>query len=98
MSVILYVFILSYSGDNGAKLLTIKNNIMISYDDWKLATPDNEGDAINVECPECEGLGTINYSNCCGTDYDEDTGICLGCKEHSDNICETCEGTGLIET
>ncbi len=71
---------------------------MTSYDDWKLATPDNEGDAINIECSECEGLGTIEYSNCCGTDYDEDTGICLGCKEHSDNICETCEGTGLIET
>lgn len=71
---------------------------MTSYDDWKLATPDNEGDAIDVECPECEGLGTIDYSNCCGTDYDEDTGICLGCKDHSDNICETCEGTGLIET
>jgi hypothetical protein len=28
----------------------------------------------------------------------EDTGICLGCKEHSDNICETCEGIGLIKT
>jgi DnaJ-class molecular chaperone len=55
--VTLYVFILSYSVDNGTKLLTIKNNIMTSYDDWKLATPDNEGDAINVECPECEGWG-----------------------------------------
>lgn len=35
---------------------------MTNYDDWKLATPDNEGDAINVECPECEGWG-LNDDN-----------------------------------
>ena len=37
---------------------------MRSYDDWKLATPDNESDAVDVECPECEGWGLIDDEEC----------------------------------
>jgi hypothetical protein len=34
---------------------------MISYDDWKLMTPpENDGDEIDLECPECEGWGLID--------------------------------------
>jgi DnaJ-class molecular chaperone len=36
---------------------------MTNYDNWKLATPDNEGDVINIECSECEGWGLINDFN-----------------------------------
>lgn len=70
----------------------------MTYDDWKLETPPNDGETINKECPECEGLGTVEYSNCCGAEYDEDSGICFECKDHSDNICEACDGTGILES
>jgi hypothetical protein len=69
----------------------------MTYDDWKLMTPPDNGDEIDKECLTCEGLGKTEYSNCCGSYYDEDTGICLECKEHSDNICEECNGTGILD-
>lgn len=47
-------------------------------------------------CPDCEGE-MEQISTCCGGPIDEDTLICLECKEHSDiEVCETCNGSGTI--
>ena len=51
------------------------------------------------KCPDCEGTGHTGLSNCCGAplpDY-PDRDICPDCKEHSDDECGECEGTGWIE-
>ena len=56
--------------------------------------PDNEVD----DCPECDGTGKLQQSNCCGAQVDEDILICSSCKEHCDlDKCENCDGTGVID-
>jgi len=55
--------------------------------------PENESNT----CPDCEGEGKINQSDCCGAEIlGED--ICADCKEHcSETICDECDGTGEID-
>ena len=55
-------------------------------------------DCQESDCPDCDGEGHFkDSSDCCGTDIDEDTLICLSCKEHSGFAeCENCKGTGRI--
>lgn len=49
------------------------------------------------ECPDCEGAKKVCVSDCCGEDFDEDTGICPYCKEHCNKSdCETCDGQGHL--
>ena len=51
----------------------------------------------DVECPDCEGTGKLQQSNCCGANVDSDILICSDCKEHCDlDECERCEGTGNV--
>lgn len=51
----------------------------------------------NVDCPDCDGSGKVDLSNCCGADVDSDILICSKCHEHCDlSDCDTCEGTGQV--
>lgn len=55
-------------------------------------------EGYSEDCPECEGTGKIDQSNCCGAAMDVDTLICLECKEHCDkDKCNNCDGTGKIK-
>jgi hypothetical protein len=36
-------------------------------------------------------------SNCCGASIYSDTDICSDCKEHCSEVCEVCNGTGIVE-
>ena len=55
--------------------------------------PDNEAD----DCPECDGEGTIEQSNCFGATI-LDIDLCSDCKEHCDkDKCEECDGTGVVD-
>ena len=49
------------------------------------------------DCPDCEGDGKVNQSDCCGAEIlGED--ICSDCKEHCEKAkCEECDGTGKID-
>lgn len=57
--------------------------------------------AAKVKCEECSGTGTVCYS-CCGDDIKgNDFDNCPTCFEHcslEEETCESCEGTGLIES
>jgi DnaJ-class molecular chaperone len=65
----------------------------MNYDQWKLATPDDD----TIECPDCEGEGHSEGSYCCDAYFDEDIKICSSCKDHTDYAeCEKCKGTGTI--
>ena len=61
---------------------------------------------IMETCPDCDGKGTINVSDCCGAepsgngDNDlSDFGICSDCGDYCEYgvRCETCNGTGEVE-
>ncbi|MCP3682349.1 MAG: hypothetical protein GY861_06625 [bacterium] len=39
-------------------------------------------------CPDCRWDKSDWESCCCASDYDEDTGICLGCGEHCEGMNE----------
>lgn len=58
-------------------------------------------DLEKVECPDCQGEGYLNQSDCCGSTFhgeSDDDGICGSCKEHCSNAkCEKCNGTGEYE-
>jgi RecJ-like exonuclease len=63
-------------------------------------------DGIHETCPDCEGDGILNITDCCGAkpsgngDCDSlDFGICPECHEYCDYgvKCETCNGTGEVE-
>jgi Protein of unknown function (DUF551) len=49
------------------------------------------------ECPECGGDG---YTTCCGVGCTEpsypDSDICAGCYEHTGDVCDKCDGKGVI--
>jgi len=50
----------------------------------------------DVECPECEGEGTIPTSMCC--DAEMRNGICMNCAEHADySVCPTCLGNKTVD-
>ena len=49
-----------------------------------------------VDCPDCNGEGTFNESECCGASI-KWTDICEDCLEHCDESeCETCGGAGEV--
>ncbi len=52
------------------------------------------------DCPDCDGTGYLNESDCCGGTYfgeSNDDGMCGDCHEHCCKaMCETCDGTGNI--
>ena len=49
-----------------------------------------------IECPECEGEGTIPTSNCC--DQEIQNGMCMECGKHcKESVCPTCKGDGVVE-
>jgi len=59
-----------------------------------------------IWCPECNGEGTFNVSDCCGAepksngDCDtSDIGICSECGEYCSYglDCEFCKGEGKVE-
>lgn len=50
-----------------------------------------------VPCTECGGTGHTGVSNCCTATIYEDTDICSDCKEHADDECSMCEGSGLTD-
>ncbi len=50
-----------------------------------------------IDCPDCEGTGKYEGSNCCGAPFWAETDICSACKEHADDTCDSCEGTGKID-
>ena len=48
------------------------------------------------ECPECDGEGEFNDSDCCGAPI-KHSDICSLCGEHcSKTTCTVCDGTGEI--
>ena len=49
-----------------------------------------------IDCPDCEGTGKYESSNCCGVPLWAGTDICSECKEHVDDTCDTCSGTGEL--
>ena len=64
----------------------------IAYDN--MMPPD---DGPELECPDCDGTGKIQQSNCCGASVDSDILICSDCKEHCElDECSRCEGTGNL--
>jgi len=70
------------------------NKAQREYDNM-LPPDDGEGDD---ECPDCEGSGELQQSNCCGDEtVDSDILICPSCKEHCElDKCERCDGTGHL--
>ena len=50
----------------------------------------------HTKCSDCEGTGKYEGSNCCGAPFWAETDICSTCKEHADDTCDTCSGTGNI--
>jgi len=49
-----------------------------------------------VECPECEGEGTIPCSDCCESEMRN--GHCMECGENCVPAkCPTCEGLGVVQ-
>ena len=58
----------------------------------KFYIPDDLGEK---DCPDCDGQGYYNDSECCNAKIIH--GICSECGEHTtESICERCEGTGKI--
>jgi len=52
---------------------------------------------IQIECPECDGLGHCDLSDCCGAEMDIDVGLCYECHDHCEpEQCHECNGTGKI--
>jgi hypothetical protein len=52
-------------------------------------------DSISDECPDCNGTGENELSDCCGSDIK--MGLCSDCKEHMEGSeCESCDGLGYI--
>jgi len=50
----------------------------------------------SIDCPDCNGEGIFNESECCGAEI-KWTDICSECLEHCDESeCETCDGTGDV--
>lgn len=58
-------------------------------------TPDREIDPPDNDCFWCKGTGKTEHSNCCDADFDSDMMICFNCKDHCNNECPDCDGTGL---
>ena len=47
------------------------------------------------ECPECNGLGLLMTTACCG--HVTPSGECLGyCAVQDCSLCHPCQGTGLV--
>lgn len=57
-------------------------------------------EALTEECPECEGTGYMDESECCGAAFygdADDDGICGKCKDHCSKAeCPECNGTGRV--
>jgi DnaJ-class molecular chaperone len=52
---------------------------------------------IMKDCPDCNGEGKFNESECCGAEI-KWTDICTNCGEHTnETTCETCGGLGEVE-
>ena len=52
----------------------------------------------HIDCPECDGVGHFEESECCGAPISEDSFICSECLDHSGlTECEECKGTGIIK-
>ena len=50
------------------------------------------------DCPDCDGAGHFDYSDCCGAKMDMDRLLCHDCHEHCEPAeCEFCKGTGQVE-
>lgn len=55
-------------------------------------------EGYSTECDSCEGTGKVELSDCCGTAFDTDIGICPSCREYCDKSdCGDCDGTGSIK-
>jgi len=65
------------------------------YADSQLALSEGN-DYGDKECPECEGTGETEETNCCGATFLTESNICSDCKEHADNTCLKCNGSGMI--
>ena len=53
--------------------------------------------SLYTKCPDCQGTGEAETSNCCDAKFDSDIRICSECLDHvGDNECYTCDGTGKI--
>lgn len=67
--------------------------IMSSFCPACNTTPEKE--TVMILCPECLGE---KKSDCCCAKIDEDTMICLECRDHADfHICDTCKNLGEVE-
>jgi DnaJ-class molecular chaperone len=52
-----------------------------------------------IECPDCDGTGQVDLSNCCGVEFNTDIMMCSDCHEHCDRSdCDTCNGTGQLDS
>ena len=62
----------------------------MSYDNWKLSNPIDDGYGYNM-VSTCCGVEIVegDISNCCGAKMVAETHICSECKEHAD-IEEMC--------
>lgn len=50
------------------------------------------------ECSECNGKGKGYFSCCTHQMVEEELAMCPICKEHlGEDICEGCDGTGVVE-
>lgn len=66
------------------------------YADSQLSLSEGD-DYGQKECSECEGTGKSPYSNCCCASFIGDTDLCSDCREHADDICIECDGTGFLD-
>ena len=57
----------------------------------------NDNTPVMKDCPECDGYGYFDYSDCCDAPI-KFHDICSYCGEHCEKeTCETCKGTGQVE-
>ena len=65
----------------------------MSYDNWKLSNPQDDG-WTSDEVTSCCGVEQerSGVSNCCDAKFWAETDICSKCKEHADEymICTEC--------
>ena len=66
---------------------------MAEYADSQLG---DEKDYGQKNCPDCEGTGETEGSNCCGAQIVLGD-ICFDCMEHTDNECPECDGSGKVD-
>ena len=53
-----------------------------------------------IDCPACNGEGTLPFSECCGAYMANwpDSDLCPDCKDHSGpRECDLCTGSGEID-